>query len=123
MLTNLILNTRVSISARDRLHTNLGIIQPVYILLKFRFSHDDLFSGHCITIPTSRNMKAARYYGPGDLRVEDIPEPVPTDGQVKVKVTPFSNLLTSIATQIVDCLVREQSSSNFKSNLTTLLCE
>ncbi|EKM78294.1 hypothetical protein AGABI1DRAFT_129413 [Agaricus bisporus var. burnettii JB137-S8] len=31
-------------------------------------------------------MKAARYYGPGDLRVEDIPEPVPTDGQVKVKI-------------------------------------
>jgi threonine dehydrogenase-like Zn-dependent dehydrogenase len=31
-------------------------------------------------------MKAARFYGPGDVRVEDIPEPVPKHGQVKVKV-------------------------------------
>ncbi|KAF7762446.1 hypothetical protein Agabi119p4_9039 [Agaricus bisporus var. burnettii] len=36
-------------------------------------------------------MKAARYYGPGDLRVEDIPEPVPTDGQVKVKIAWYVN--------------------------------
>jgi hypothetical protein len=38
-------------------------------------------------------MKAARYYGPGDIRVEDISEPVPTEGQVKVKVILLSNLL------------------------------
>lgn len=31
-------------------------------------------------------MKAARYYGPGDIRVEQIPEPQPKDGQVKIKV-------------------------------------
>ncbi|KAF9477659.1 alcohol dehydrogenase GroES domain protein [Pholiota conissans] len=31
-------------------------------------------------------MKAARYYGPGDVRVEQIPEPVTKDGQVKVKI-------------------------------------
>jgi len=31
-------------------------------------------------------MRAARFYGPGDIRVEDIPEPVPKEGQVKVKV-------------------------------------
>ncbi|KNZ79279.1 (R,R)-butanediol dehydrogenase [Termitomyces sp. J132] len=31
-------------------------------------------------------MKAARYYGPGDIRVEDIAEPVASNGQVKVKV-------------------------------------
>lgn len=31
-------------------------------------------------------MKAGRFYGPGDIRVEDIPEPVPKQGQVKVKV-------------------------------------
>jgi hypothetical protein len=35
-------------------------------------------------------MKAGRYYGPGDVRVEDIPEPVPKEGQVKVKVFLFS---------------------------------
>jgi threonine dehydrogenase-like Zn-dependent dehydrogenase len=40
-------------------------------------------------------MKAARYYGPGDIRVEDIPEPVPTEGQVKVKVILFPNFMTS----------------------------
>ncbi|KAJ3566980.1 hypothetical protein NP233_g6658 [Leucocoprinus birnbaumii] len=32
-------------------------------------------------------MKAARFYGVGDVRVEDIPEPVPQEGQVKVKVS------------------------------------
>ncbi|EMD36839.1 hypothetical protein CERSUDRAFT_83873 [Gelatoporia subvermispora B] len=31
-------------------------------------------------------MKAARYYGPGDIRIDDIPEPVPKPGQVKIKV-------------------------------------
>ncbi|KAG6878828.1 hypothetical protein C0992_007406 [Termitomyces sp. T32_za158] len=32
------------------------------------------------------NMKAARYYGPGDIRVEDIAVPAASTGQVKVKV-------------------------------------
>ncbi|OJT03695.1 (R,R)-butanediol dehydrogenase [Trametes pubescens] len=31
-------------------------------------------------------MKAIRYYGPKDLRLEDIPEPVVGPGQVKVKI-------------------------------------
>jgi (R,R)-butanediol dehydrogenase / meso-butanediol dehydrogenase / diacetyl reductase len=31
-------------------------------------------------------MRACLYYGPGDLRVEDVPEPSPGPGQVKVKV-------------------------------------
>jgi hypothetical protein len=31
-------------------------------------------------------MKAARLYGPGDIRVDQIEEPVPGKGQVKVKV-------------------------------------
>ncbi|OCH91175.1 alcohol dehydrogenase GroES domain protein [Obba rivulosa] len=31
-------------------------------------------------------MKAARYYGPGNIRIEEIPEPVPKPGQVKIKV-------------------------------------
>ncbi|KAF9456698.1 alcohol dehydrogenase GroES domain protein [Collybia nuda] len=31
-------------------------------------------------------MKAARYYGPGDIRVEQIPEPEPKNGQVKIKI-------------------------------------
>jgi len=31
-------------------------------------------------------MKAARYYGPGDIRIEQIPEPEPKEGQVKIKV-------------------------------------
>ncbi|KAF9011734.1 alcohol dehydrogenase GroES domain protein [Cyathus striatus] len=30
-------------------------------------------------------MKAARYYGPGDVRVEDIPEPPTKNGHVKIK--------------------------------------
>lgn len=34
-------------------------------------------------------MRAARFYGPGDIRVEDTPEPVPKEGQVKVKVATF----------------------------------
>lgn len=31
-------------------------------------------------------MKAVRYYGPGDMRVENIPEPVTGDKQIKIKV-------------------------------------
>ena len=31
-------------------------------------------------------MKAIRYYGPGDMRLEDIPEPITGEKQVKVKV-------------------------------------
>lgn len=31
-------------------------------------------------------MKAARYYAPGDIRIEDIPVPPLKNGQVKIKV-------------------------------------
>jgi len=31
-------------------------------------------------------MRAIRYYGPGDIRVDEIPEPVAGDGQVKIKI-------------------------------------
>ncbi|EMD36840.1 hypothetical protein CERSUDRAFT_95115 [Gelatoporia subvermispora B] len=31
-------------------------------------------------------MKAARYYGPGDIRIEDVPEPAPSRGQLKIKI-------------------------------------
>ncbi|KAF5350470.1 hypothetical protein D9756_008627 [Leucocoprinus leucothites] len=40
-------------------------------------------------------MKAARFYGPGDVRVENIPEPVAKEGQVKVKVKSPGMLKTS----------------------------
>src|ERR1700712_1906487 len=33
----------------------------------------------------TRTMRAALYYGPGDVRLEDIPEPDPTPGTVKVQ--------------------------------------
>lgn len=32
-------------------------------------------------------MRAAVYYGNGDLKIEDVPEPAPGDGQVKVRVS------------------------------------
>ena len=32
------------------------------------------------------NMRAARYYGPQDIRIDEVPEPVPQPGQVKIKV-------------------------------------
>jgi len=31
-------------------------------------------------------MKAALWYGPGDVRVEEVPEPSPAPGQVKIKI-------------------------------------
>jgi (R,R)-butanediol dehydrogenase/meso-butanediol dehydrogenase/diacetyl reductase len=31
-------------------------------------------------------MKAARFYGPGDIRIDDIPEPKTRPGTVKVEV-------------------------------------
>lgn len=36
-------------------------------------------------------MKAARYYGPGDIRVEQVAEPTPKNGQVKIKVRRFED--------------------------------
>ncbi len=58
-------------------------------------------------------MRAARYYGPGDVRVEDIPEPETRKGQVKIKVR-TSRLVqtTTYSTPNADgeslgCLVRE----------------
>ncbi|GLB39685.1 putative alcohol dehydrogenase GroES-like domain [Lyophyllum shimeji] len=40
----------------------------------------------CAVFSPIVNMKAARLYGPGDIRVEDIAEPIPAEGQVKVKI-------------------------------------
>ena len=31
-------------------------------------------------------MKAARFYAPGDLRIEEVPDPVPAKGDVLVQV-------------------------------------
>jgi L-iditol 2-dehydrogenase len=31
-------------------------------------------------------MKVARYYAPGDIRLEDSPEPVPGPGELKIRV-------------------------------------
>ena len=31
-------------------------------------------------------MRAVRYYGPGDVRLDEITEPVVKEGQVKIKV-------------------------------------
>ena len=31
-------------------------------------------------------MKAARFHGPGDIRIDDVPEPTVGPGQVKVDV-------------------------------------
>jgi Alcohol dehydrogenase GroES-associated len=35
-------------------------------------------------------MKAVRYHGPQDIRIENIEEPVAKDGQVKIKVSCWS---------------------------------
>ena len=31
-------------------------------------------------------MKAARYYGPGNVKLDQVPEPQAKEGQVKIKV-------------------------------------
>lgn len=31
-------------------------------------------------------MRAIRYYGPADIRLDEVPEPTPGEGQVKIKV-------------------------------------
>jgi NADPH:quinone reductase-like Zn-dependent oxidoreductase len=33
-------------------------------------------------------MKAARYYGPGNVKLDEVPEPQAKEGQVKIKVYP-----------------------------------
>lgn len=57
-------------------------------------------------------MKAIRYHGPKDLRLEDIPEPVVGPGQVKVKVCgrlSFVYLVLCHNRVISDCLVSDAS--------------
>jgi hypothetical protein len=55
-------------------------------------------------------MKAARYYGPHDIRVEQIDEPVAARGQVKIKVSHSKSkkdiLISNDESSIIDCLVR-----------------
>ena len=60
-------------------------------------------------VPVSRfNMKAARYYGPGDVRVETIPEPELKPGQVKLKVRDLCIKGTmSLTVDIIARLVRK----------------
>lgn len=38
--------------------------------------------------PTKQKMKAARYYGPGNVKLDQVPEPQAKEGQVKIKVYP-----------------------------------
>ena len=79
----------------------------------------------CDRIPHSviYTMRAARFYGPGDIRVEDIPEPMPKEGQVKVKVTSLlwkKNQIHCKCYLCKDCLVcsrRPLSSVFMDSNL------
>ncbi len=57
-------------------------------------------------------MKAIRYYGPKDLRLEDIPEPVVGPGQVKIKVSVQPSFergaqFLNLKPIILDCLVRD----------------
>ena len=37
-------------------------------------------------------MRAAQYYGPGDVRVEEAPEPQVKQGQVKLKLAWYVNV-------------------------------
>ena len=49
-------------------------------------------------------MRAVRYYGPGDVRLDEIPEPTVGPGQVKIKVcTPSAVLL--LASVLTECQV------------------
>lgn len=58
-------------------------------------------------------MKAARYYGPGDIRVEQVPEPQPKKGQVKIKVcSDFKN-------RSFDALMRKNICRSLGEDLTT----
>ncbi|KAI0357736.1 NAD(P)-binding protein [Trametes cingulata] len=39
-------------------------------------------------------MRAVRYYGPGDVRLDEVPEPTPKAQQVKIKILPVSPTAT-----------------------------
>src|SRR4029079_15487369 len=41
-------------------------------------------------------MKVARFYAPGDLRLEDVPEPSPGPGEVKIRVRNCSTCGTDV---------------------------
>jgi len=37
-----------------------------------------------------KKMRAAVFYGPGDLRIEEVPDPTPNKGEIVVDVEPGS---------------------------------
>ncbi len=59
--------------------------------------------------PSTPPYEGWTIYGPGDIRVEDIPEPAPGQGQVKIKVT--QSIVPGFATTheltSTGCLVRK----------------
>jgi hypothetical protein len=65
-------------------------------------------------------MKAARYYGPGNIKLDQVPEPQAKEGQVKIKVyySPLHSIcyILSLA-PVPDCLVFFQ----YLSELTAIL--
>ncbi|KAI0761327.1 alcohol dehydrogenase GroES domain protein [Trametes elegans] len=46
----------------------------------------------CLSTTQVSTMRAVRYYGPGDVRVDEIPEPSAGEGHVKIKVVCGSDL-------------------------------
>ena len=45
-------------------------------------------------------MRAARLFGPGDLRIVDLPMPVPGPGQVLVRVMTYAPYGTDVGTYL-----------------------
>ena len=50
------------------------------------FLYSPTLQGRVPPIQHPLNMRAMQYYGPRDMRLEDIPEPQVRDNQVKIKV-------------------------------------
>lgn len=45
------------------------------------------------TLKTAPVMKSVRFHGPGDIRLDEVEEPICGKGQVKVGVCPLSVIL------------------------------
>lgn len=50
------------------------------------------------TLKTAPTMKAVRFHGPGDIRLDEIEEPVCGKGQVKVGIFPLTHEVQSTET-------------------------
>lgn len=77
--------SKTTVSLEDMSQTQARVARPTKNFQKMRNSITaDIIDTFRTNLKTMRSMKSVRFHGSGDIRVEDIDEPVCGRGEVKV---------------------------------------